>query len=115
MIHIEDMDAEPLDILISDYNWDNGFRIPQMVIDNKNCELSTAMKTFYLGDGYSYLIQNLNDNSKWFQFISCLHNRILEGNFLKGNLYYKIPLTKTQIYKLKKNNVQDIFLKPIQN
>lgn len=113
MIHIQDMDAEPLDILISDYNWDNGFRIPQMVIDNKNCELSTAIKTFYLGDGYSYLIRNSNDNSKWFQFISCLYDRILEGNFLKGNLSYKITLTKTQIYKLKKNNVTSIFLAEI--
>ncbi len=27
MIHIKDMDAETLDILISDYNRDNGFRI----------------------------------------------------------------------------------------
>lgn len=113
MIHVEDMDAEPLDILISDYNWDNGFRIPQMVIDNKNCELSTAIKTFYLGDGYSYLIENLNDNSKWFQFISCLYDRILEGHFLKGDLSYKIPLTKIQIYKLKKNTVPDILLTDI--
>lgn len=47
MIHIKDMDAETLDILISDYNRDNGFRIRQMVIDNKNCKLSTAMKIFY--------------------------------------------------------------------
>ena len=37
MIHIEHMEAKHLDILITEYNWDNGFRVPQMVVDNKNC------------------------------------------------------------------------------
>jgi hypothetical protein len=113
MIHIEDMAAKHLDILISEYNWDNGFRIPQMVVDNKNCELATALKTFHLSDGYSYLHQSTHENSKWFQFVSCLYDRILAGHFSKGNLSYKIPLTKTQIYKLKRTNVPEVFLTDI--
>lgn len=113
MIHIEDMEAKHLDILISEYNWDNGFCVAQMVVDNKNCELATALKTFYLSDGYSYLQQSKHQNTKWHQFVSCLYGRILSGDFSIGNLPYKIPLTKTQIYKLKKSNVLEVFLTDI--
>ncbi len=102
MIPIQEMNAKHLDILISEYNWDDGFRVPQMVIDNKNCELGTALKTFYLADGYSYLLQNNIESSEWFQFVLCLYKRILDESFYKGDLSYSIPLTKTQIYKLKR-------------
>lgn len=113
MIPIQEMNAKHLDILISEYNWDDGFRVPQMVIDNKNCELGTALKTFYLADGYSYLLQNNIESSEWFQFVLCLYKRILDESFYKGDLSYSIPLTKTQIYKLKKVNVPDIFITDI--
>ncbi len=113
MIHIEDMEAKHLDILISEYNWDNGFGVPQMVVDNKNCELATALKIFYLADGYSYLQQTKHENSKWYQFVSCLFDRILSGDFKVGNLSYKISLTKTQIYKLRKGNIPEVFLTDI--
>ncbi len=110
MMHIEDMEANHLDILISEYNWDNGFHVPKMVIESKNCELATAMRTFYLSDGYSYLLNNIHENTERFKFISCLFERILTGHFSKGGLSFKIPLTKTQKYKLKKSNVPDVFL-----
>lgn len=113
MMNIEDMEAKHLDILISEYNWDNGFRVPQMVVDSKNCELATALETFYLADGYSYLLQNNSESSEWFQFVSCLYKRILDESFSKGDLSYSIPLTKTQIYKFKKVNVPDIFITDI--
>jgi hypothetical protein len=113
MIHIEDMESKHLDILISEYNWDNEFRVPQMIVDNKNCELATSLKTFYLSDGYSYLQQSKHQNIMWHQFVSCLYNRILLGDFSEGSLSYKIPLTKTQIYKLRKGNIPEVFLTDI--
>ncbi len=113
MINIKKMDSDQLDIFISDYNWDDGFHSPQMVIDNSNCELATAINTFYLADGYSYFLNKINDGTEWFQFVSGLYERILKGNFSKGNLSYKVPLTKTQIYKIRKNNVPEVFLNDI--
>ena len=40
-------DQEILYIYIYNYNWDNGFDIPQTVLDNKICDLSIALLIFY--------------------------------------------------------------------
>lgn len=37
------VDSEVLYIYAYNYNWDNGFDIPQTVLDNIKCDLSTAL------------------------------------------------------------------------
>lgn len=37
------------------YNWNDGFAVPEAIINNPNCHLSTALAIFYLADGISYL------------------------------------------------------------
>lgn len=44
-------DQEILYIYIYNYNWDNGFDIPQTVLDNKICDLSIALLIFYRAGG----------------------------------------------------------------
>ena len=44
-------DQEILYIYIYNYNWDNGFDIPQTVLDNKKCDLSIALLIFYRAGG----------------------------------------------------------------
>ena len=98
--------SEDLHRIILQYNWDDGFELPQKIIDNKNCELSTALAVFELSDGLSYLEEKsepVSDYKKdWFDFVSNLYNRILNGEFPKGDIKFKPELTKVQIYKLKK-------------
>ncbi|RGS62181.1 DUF4274 domain-containing protein, partial [Roseburia inulinivorans] len=36
-------DQEILYVYAYNYNWDNGFDIPQTVLDNKKCDLSIAL------------------------------------------------------------------------
>ena len=49
-------DNEILYVYAYNYNWDDGFEIPQKILSNKECELSTALVLFYSADGYSYLL-----------------------------------------------------------
>ena len=42
-------------IIAANYNWDNGFEIPYNIINNKNCDLGTALMIFYDADGYRVL------------------------------------------------------------
>lgn len=51
--HIKD--PEVLYVYAYNYNWDNGFDIPQAVLDNKNCDLGIALLIFYRADGFGYL------------------------------------------------------------
>lgn len=101
-----------LHILIYNYNWDNGFEIPIAVINNKFCDFATALMTFYLSDGYSILtdIEILENNSisEWKSFIINLLDRIRRKDFKTSKLSYSIPLSKVQLFKIRKSNFADL-------
>ncbi|EHN13387.1 DUF4274 domain-containing protein [Clostridium sporogenes] len=101
-------DSELLHIIVGNYNWDNGFEIPYSIITNKNCDLGTALMIFYDADGYRVLQDReelKNPNLKeWANFISEIEERILNNKFKVNTIKFIPPLTKVQIFKLKKNN-----------
>ena len=101
-------DSELLHIIAGNYNWDNGFEIPYNIINNKNCDLGTALMIFYDADGYRALenkVELKNPNLKeWASFISEIEEHILKNEFKVNHIKFIPPLTKVQIFKLKKNN-----------
>ena len=101
-------DSELLHIIAGNYNWDNGFEIPYNIINNKNCDLGTALMIFYDADGYRVLENEeelKNPNLKeWANFISEIEEQILKNEFKVNHIKFIPPLTKVQIFKLKKNN-----------
>lgn len=110
-------DIELLYTYLYNYNWDDGFEIPQKILDNRKCDLSTALLIFYGADGVTYL-QNKLDNGnlpKWQVFIKRLYNFILNGKYEKGHIAFKIPLSKIQIFKLKKilSEDENVFIEEI--
>ncbi|MCR5213206.1 MAG: DUF4274 domain-containing protein [Eubacterium sp.] len=107
-----------LHIYAFNYNWDDGFDLPQTIIDNPVCALSTALMIFYLGDGYLYLSEkNKSSNDPdWLFFISNLYNRIYNNAFTNESIEFTVPLSKAQIFKLKKqlNENEQVFITPIE-
>ena len=102
-------DQEILYIYIYNYNWDNGFDIPQTVLDNKICDLSIALLIFYRADGLSYL-EDKSDNAnlpQWSSFIKRLYDSILTGEYQRGEIQFKVPLSKVQLFKLKKVTTEE--------
>ena len=95
-------------IIAGNYNWDNGFEIPYNIINNKNCDLGTALMIFYDADGYRALENKeelKNPNLKeWVNFISEIEQQIINNEFKVNHIKFIPPLTKAQIFKLKKNN-----------
>lgn len=91
------------------YNWDNGFDIPNFIIDNERCDLGTALMLFYYADGYRMLDDELGFSSssltKWKEFLEKLYAMIINKNFKEQNIVFNPPLTKVQLYKLKRNNI----------
>lgn len=97
-------DQEILYVYAYNFNWDNGFDIPQTVLDNKKCDLSIALLIFYRADGLSYL-EDKSDNAnlpQWSSFIKRLYDSILTGKYQRGEIEFKVPLSKVQLFKLKK-------------
>jgi len=101
-------DSELLHIIAGNYNWDNGFEIPYSIISNKNCDLGTALMIFYDAEGYKVLENReelKNPNLKeWINFILEIEEKILNNEFKANNIKFTPPLTKVQIFKLKKTN-----------
>ncbi len=101
--------------LLNEYNWDDGFDLPKELLVNPNCDLALALEIFYLADGYNYLINDSEAVSlkEWKFFVEKLYTDILEGKFLQTESTFNNPLTKVQRYKLKKQQVPDIFLEDL--
>ena len=104
--------------LADEYNWDDGFKVPQEILDNEQCDLSTALLIFYRADGFSYLQNRTYDAQlpQWSDFIKRLYDAILAGKYPKGKNEFKVPLTKVQIYKLSKTMTEEekIFIRDIE-
>lgn len=111
-------DQEILYVYAYNYNWDNGFDIPQAVLDNKECDLSIALLFFYRAEGLSYLVDK-SDNAnlpQWSSFIKGLYYSILTGKYQRGEIEFKVPLSKVQLYKLTKviSEEENIFTENIE-
>lgn len=111
-------DQEILYVYAYNYNWDNGFDIPQTVLDNEKCDLNIALLIFYRADGLSYL-EDKSDNAnlpQWSSFIKRLYDSILTGKYQRGEIEFKVPLSKVQLFKLKKviTEEENIFAENIE-
>ena len=100
--------SEFLHVILANYNWNNGFEVPQIIIENKHCDLGTALMAFYLADGYRLLESKdqflASPNNEWKNFLTILYNKIEKNDFKEKNISYTPKLSKIQLYKLKKNN-----------
>lgn len=112
-------DEEMLFAYCCEYNWDDGFEIPQAILEHKKCTLAIALLLFYEGDGLSYLFSkdeadDVEDSDEdWYAFIENLYNQIKDGRYHLGEVHYENPLTKVEKYKINKIGVPAIFIEDI--
>ena len=117
-VFLQMQDQEILYIYAYNYNWDNGFDIPQAVLDNEKCDLSIALLIFYRADGVSYLSEKSDNENlpQWSSFIKKLYYSILSGRYQRGEIEFKVPLSKVQLFKLKRTITEEenIFTEDIE-
>lgn len=117
-VFLQMQDQEILYIYAYNYNWDNGFDIPQAVLDNEKCDLSIALLIFYRADGLSYLAEKSDNENlpQWSSFIKKLYYSILAGRYQRGEIEFKVPLSKVQLFKLKRTITEEenIFTEDIE-
>jgi hypothetical protein len=98
------------------YNWNNGFDIPKMILSHSNCDLGTGLLLFYQADGYRMLVDSdevLHSSSEdWKDFLKKTYNQVINLEFETQDISFEPELTKIQMYKLKKNNpkIPDVFV-----
>ncbi len=117
-------DPVTLHLLVSHYNFDDGFEIPKAIIENKNCCMSTALYLFYLSEGLDLLLSNreefLSEEPDYSKnragFLLKLEQMILDGAFSDFKIQYTPPFSRTDRYCIKKYNldIPEVFLAEIQ-
>ena len=111
-------DEETLCMYAYNYNWDNGFDVPQAILQNENCSINIALLVFHSADGMIYLEDKGSSEGTrlWLTFVRNLYKRILQGQFQRGTTAFKPQLSRVQEYKLKKvlTNVEMVFITPIE-
>ena len=92
-----------LHMIAVNYNWDDGFDIPECIIQNKHCDSGTALMIFDYADGYSFLLDTdeLTDTD-WKNFIKKLKLEIQNGKFKTQKIKYLPELSRTDKLKIKK-------------
>lgn len=92
----------------ANYNWNNGFEIPTVILDNEICDLGTGLLMFHYADGYRLLESSdvllSSSLEEWKVFLRKIYNKLLNLDFKSQNISFDPELTKIQKYKLKKNN-----------
>jgi len=74
---------DELFVLLDNYNWYNGFEVPEVIITHPNCTLPVALLAFHRADGIQYLLEGeaifANRLSKsWEDFIKEVYDKILK-------------------------------------
>lgn len=69
---------DELFVLLDNYNWNNGFEVPEAIITHPNCTLSVALLAFHRADGIQYLLEG--------EAIFCKSLIEILGRFYKGSL-----------------------------
>ena len=100
---------DELFVLLDNYNWDNGFEIPEAIINHPNCTLPVALLAFHRADGIQYLLEGeaifANCLSKsWGNFIKEVYDKILKKKYPNGSISFQHEITKIQKFKLNKLN-----------
>ena len=100
---------DELFVLLDNYNWDNGFEVPEAIINHPNCTLPIALLAFYRADGIQYLLEGedifANRLSKsWENFIKEVYDKILKKQYPNGSISFQPEITKIQKFKLNKLN-----------
>ena len=112
-------DAETLHLYAYNYNWDDGFEEPTLIMQNPNCSMSTALTLFYLADGVEYLSDTEQEADEyeqdWQAFVKNLYNRIIKGDFPSSPIRFEPPITRVERYEMEKDlsDEESVFYTPI--
>ncbi|GAE94750.1 hypothetical protein JCM21714_3938 [Gracilibacillus boraciitolerans JCM 21714] len=100
----------------ANYNWNSGFDVPTVILENEACDLGTGLLMFHYADGYR-LLENSEEFSsssleEWKNFLRKIYSKLLSLDFKSQDISFDPELTKIQKYKLKKNNpeVPDVLI-----
>ncbi len=82
----------------ANYNWNSGFDVPTVILDNEACDLGTGLLMFHYADGYGLLegSDEISSSSleEWQYFLIKIYNRLLNLDCKSQDISFDPELTK---------------------
>lgn len=94
------------------YDWDKGFAIPRIIVDNPYCDMATALLAFHRADGYGIFEEKQFYHSEWANFVYRLYARIVNEDFKEAYYAYRPISSQEMLTALQEisPDMDDIFI-----
>lgn len=103
-------DPEVLHAFALEHNYDDGIDIPEIIAANPACDLATALTIFYDIEAYDYLMYGKDSEiyeKESFELFKIIRDNVHNEFYSRsGKIPFKVPLSKIQVYKMKKDGLK---------
>jgi hypothetical protein len=103
--------TQDLNQLIDVYNWDDGFIVPNAVMEHRECDLGIALKMFWLSEAAQLFSDSFDDSKsprQWIDFCRTLASLITTGTYVTSTITYMVPINSVAKRKLANRGVPAI-------
>ena len=98
------------------YNWNDGMALPTAIANNEHCDLGTALTLFWLAEGMSYILKEVERNeynSEWADFCEMIATNIINRVYVSGQVTFKPNINKLAQHKYQKAGIPSILYQEV--
>lgn len=104
--------AQALFYFASQYNWDSGIAIPNVIANHPLCDRATALMLFWNAGAMDCLNATTAPTyqEEWFTFCKLITQRLLEGHYPEGPNSFDPNISKPHRYQYDKQGISPLLL-----
>ncbi len=98
------------------YNWDDGYALPTAIATNKYCDLGTAVTLFWLAEGMSYFLKEIERNeynNEWADFCEIIVKKLTNNDYACGPVSFTPNINKLTQYKYQKAGIPSVMYQAV--
>lgn len=99
------------------YNWDDGFKLPLAIANNKYCDKGVALTLFWLAEGIIFFSDEIKKNEyniDWANFCELIGNRLINDIYDEGPVSFNPLINRVSIYKYEKSGIPKELYYPVE-
>lgn len=99
------------------YNWDDGYALPTAIANNENCDLGTAVTLFWLAEGMSYFLKEVERNEyniEWADFCETLIQKLNNNDYACGPVSFIPNINRLTQYKYQKIGIPSVLYQAVK-
>ncbi len=98
------------------YNWDDGMALPNAIANNEYCDLGTALTLFWLAEGMSYYLKEVDRNvynNDWADFCEMIVDKLNSSVYANGLVSFKPDINRLTLHKYIKAGIPSVLYQEV--